>query len=117
MLRTSKEFDCALAMIAILHRDMTVQANTNHWLHAASNGAQGNSFALPVVPGNITRMLMTHFAVPTAVTFNVPFSLTLIVLFPIVRLPEGGIEDCCAIPMTLPRVSNRMPLTEFRCQR
>jgi hypothetical protein len=117
MLRTSKKFDWALAVIALLHRNFAKRAHTDQWLHAAGNWAQGNSFAPPVVAGNITSMLMAHCASRTELIFRAPSSLILTVLFRTVRLPEDGINDCCAIPMTLPRVSNRMPSTEFRCQR
>ena len=117
MLRTSKKFDRALTVIAFLHRNFAKRTHTDRLFYAASNRAQGDSVTLPVMAGNVTSMPMAHRASTTELIFRAPSSLILRVLFRTVRLPEDGINDCCAMPTTLPRVSNRMPSTEFRCQR
>jgi hypothetical protein len=94
MLRTSKKFDRALTVVALLHWNFAKRAHADRWLHAASNWAQGDSVALPVMAGNVASMLVAHVASLVAVIFNVPSRLTLSILFPIVRLPDGGINDC-----------------------
>jgi hypothetical protein len=76
MLRTSEKFDRALTVIAFLHRNFAKGAHTDRWLYAASNGAQGDSVALPVVSGKITKVLMAHFAAPLEeVISSMPTSL------------------------------------------
>jgi hypothetical protein len=113
MLRTRKKFDRALTVIAFLHRNFAKRTHTDRWLYAASNGAPGDSVALPVMAGNVTSMLMTHVAAPVALIVDVFPTLTLTVLFPFVRPPEDDIDDCCAVPMTLH--ASPIVCTQLRC--
>jgi len=59
-------------VIAFIHRNLAIQADTCRWPRPASNGMSGHSPALPVVSGEITKVLMAHFATPVEEVISSP---------------------------------------------
>ena len=74
MLGAGEKFDggVAPAVVKALERTPAGQANADGRLRVSAT--QGLPFALPGVPGDVTIMLMAHFAAfLVASTFRVPF--------------------------------------------
>jgi hypothetical protein len=116
MLWAGEKLDGTFAVIPVVHGHLMFETNTFRRLRAAYERTQSGSRAFPIMSGEIAKVAMAHVASSVAVIFNVPSRLTLSVFFPILRLPEGGINDCCAVLMTLPCVSNRMHSTALHFQ-
>ena len=74
MLRAGEKFDgvVAPAVVKSLQRTSARQTNADGWIRVSAT--QRLPFALPIVPGDVTIMLMAHFgSFLDASTFRVPF--------------------------------------------
>ena len=60
MFGASEKLDRALGVITDFHGDQVPDAHTDGWLGVASKGTQRGSLALPLVPGYVAEMDMTH---------------------------------------------------------